>query len=147
MSDKKLEDFMKNIKGYIKEKHALEFNEKELNYIYNLGAKKCEIGDYEGAEPLFQFLSIYQPNNPLYLKAMGGCYQGLEQFAIAIPFFTLAYALDQKKQLDCLFYIGFSHLKNKNPQEAKQILTKFIELAGEEHELVKKAKLFLNGLK
>ena len=76
---------------------------------------------------------------------MAGCFQNLERFDEALLCYQSAYILDKKTNSDCLFYMGYCALKLKKNKPALEFLTKFCE-TNPEHELVKKAKLFMNGL-
>ncbi len=134
-----------NLNNLIKEKFNVSLSKEELNYIYNMGAKKCEIGDFENALPIFQFLSLYSVGNPLYLKAIAGCLQNLSQFKDAYMYYQSAYMCDMKNSQDCLFYMGFCAIKLQEPDMAKDLLSKFIE-KNPEHEFEKKARLLLQGL-
>ncbi len=134
-----------NLNQLLKEKHNVTLSQEELNYIYNMGAKKCEIGDFENAVPIFQFLTLYKPGFPLYLKAIAGCLQNLEKYMDAYMYYQSAFMVDQKNSQDCLFYMGFCAIKMQKNKEAQEVLTHFIE-KNPEHELEKKAKLLLHGL-
>jgi tetratricopeptide (TPR) repeat protein len=133
------------LKELIDSKIGVELNPEEMIYIYNLGAKKCEIGDFENAIPIFQFLLFKDMKNTLYMKSMGGCFQNLERFDEALLCYQSSYILDKKANSDCLFYMGYCALKLKKNEQALEFLTKFCE-TNPDHELVKKAKLFMNGL-
>lgn len=124
----------------------LNFNDKELLFVYNLGAKKFEVGDYEGALAVFLFLNASKPNTALYLKSAASCYQNMERYEDAFYMYQSTYIVDTKTNYDCLFYLGFCGIKLGQKDEAKGLLNLFVDNYPD-HELVKKAKLLLNGLK
>lgn len=136
-----------SLKQLLKERHNLNLGKEEMNYIYNLGANKCSVGDFEGACHLFQFLAICEPSEVLYHKAAGGCLQSLERFQEAFFSYQTAYVLDQprKQHNDTLFYMGFCALKLGNAENARELLTEFLT-KDPTPDLEKKAKLLIRGL-
>lgn len=134
-----------NLNNIIKEKFNISLSKEEINYIYNLGAKKCEIGDFQNALPIFQFLTLFKPGTPLYLKAIAGCLQNLEEYMQAYMYYQSAFMVGMKENQDCLFYMAFCAIKMQKNEQAQELLTQFIkDNAG--HDLEKKAKLLLHGL-
>lgn len=136
-----------SLKQLLKERHNLNLGKEEMNYIYNLGANKCSVGDFEGACHLFQFLAICEPDEVLYHKAAGGCLQSLERFQEAFFSYQTAYMLDRikKHHSDTLFYMGFCAIKLGNVQNARDLLAEFLT-TDPTPDLEKKAKLLLRGL-
>ncbi len=134
-----------NLNNLMKEKYNISLSKEEINYIYNLAAKKCEIGDFQNALPIFQFLVLFKPGTSLYLKAIAGCLQNLEQYMEAYMYYQSAFMVDMKNSQDCLFYMGFCAIKMQKNDQARELLTQFVkDNAG--HEFEKKAKLLLHGL-
>lgn len=134
-----------NLNNLMKEKYNISLSKEEINYIYNLGAKKCEIGDFQNALPIFQFLTLFKPGTPLYLKAIAGCMQNLEQYMEAYMYYQSAFMVDMKNNQDCLFYMGFCAIKLQKNEQAVELLTQFLK-DNPGHEYEKKAKLLLHGL-
>ncbi len=134
-----------NVNKIIKEKYNISLTKEEINYIYNLGAKKCEIGDFQNALPIFQFLTLFQPGTPLYLKAIAGCSQNLEKYMEAYMYYQSAFMVNTKENQDCLFYMAFCAIKLEKSDQAHELLTQFIK-DNPGHECEKKAKLLLHGL-
>lgn len=85
---------------------TMNLTTKEKNYIYNLAAKKCQMGDFKSATPLFQLLVSIEGKNSLYLKALAGCHQQQKDYLGAYALYNYAYLLDMKQNADCLFYIA-----------------------------------------
>lgn len=134
-----------NLNNIIKDKYNISLSDEEINYIYNLGAKKCEIGDFQNALPIFQFLTLFKPGTPLYLKAIAGCMQNLEQYMEAYMYYQSAYMVSKTQHSDCLFYMAFCAIKLTNNDQAIELLNQFLKF-NPGHELEKKAKLLLHGL-
>lgn len=135
-----------NLETLIKEKYDVSFTKEELNYIYNQGVKKCEIGDFQNALTLFQFLTLLRPGVPLYLKSVASCLQHLEKYLEAYMHYQSAFIVDIKQQQDCLFFMGFCAIKIQKEQQAVELLTSFLE-NNPGHEFEKKAQVLLSGLK
>jgi tetratricopeptide (TPR) repeat protein len=123
-----------NLNNIIKDKFNINLSKEEINYIYNLAVKKCEIGDFQNALPIFQ-----------YLKAIASCFQNLEQYMEAYMYYQSAFVVDFNNNQDCLFYMGFCAIKMQKPDQARDLLNQFIK-ANSGHEFEKKAKLLLHGL-
>jgi len=134
-----------NLNNLIKEKYDISLSKEEINYIYNMGAKKCEIGDFQNALPIFQFLVLFKPAETLYMKAIAGCLQNLEQYMEAYMYYQSAFMAKMKDNPDCLFYMAFCAIKLQKNDEALNLLNHFLK-DNPNHELEKKAKLLLNGL-
>lgn len=134
-----------NLNNLIKEKYNISLSKEEINYIYNLGAKKCEIGDFQNALPIFQFLSLFKPGTSLYLKAIAGCLQNLEKYMEAYMYYQSAFMVDTKANQDCLFYMAFCAIKLQKNDQALELLNQFLK-DNVGHEYEKKAKLLLHGL-
>ena len=134
-----------NLNKLIKEKFNISLTEEEINYIYNLGAKKCEIGDYKNALPIFQFLVLLKPNYSLYLKSIAGCLQNLESYMEAYMYYQAAFMVDSKGCQDCLFYMAFCAIKLEKSEQALPLLNQFLQ-DNPGHELEKKSKLLLKGI-
>lgn len=131
-----------NIKEMIEAKYGLSLNTKELNYIYNLATKKCQLGDHSNALSLFQFLSVYDSGNVLYSKAAAGCLQSLERYEEASQLFQAVYILRPNENNDCLFYMAYCALKQSNRKEAVSLLETFLK-RNSDKDLEKKAKILL----
>lgn len=131
-----------DIKGMINEKYGISLTEKEINYIYNMAVKKCQIADHENALNLFQFLMIYETGNPLYIKAAAGCLQSLERYQEARQLYQIVYMTDINKHSDCLFYSGYCSIKLKDYANASLFLEDFLS-KNKNQELDKKARLLL----
>ena len=134
-----------NLNNFIAEKYQVSLTQEEMNYIYNLAAKKCEIGDFENALPIFQFLVLYKPSDMLYQKSMAGCLQNLQKYTEAYMQYQTVYMLDSENNQDCLFYMAFCAIKMEKPDIAKNLLEEFLS-QNPEHEHEKKARLLLRGL-
>lgn len=129
----------------IANKFDVKLSREEINYIYNLGAKRTEIGDFHSALPIFQFLVLFDTRNPLYIKAVAGCMQNLDRFLEAYTYYQIAYEFDKEGQQDCLFYMAFCAIKQNMQNEAGKLLDEFIT-KNPSHEFTKKAKLLRHGI-
>ena len=134
-----------DVNKILKEKHNMTITDQELNFIYNLGVKKCDVGDFTGAISLFQFLTLCKPANALYIKATAGCFQNLEQYLQAFVHYQTASFLDPKNNQDCFFFMAFCSLKLQENDRAKALFEQFLK-GNPGHEFEKKAKLLLHGL-
>jgi tetratricopeptide (TPR) repeat protein len=135
-----------------------QLTQEDYKSLYNIGVKKFEIGDFDGAVDVFQLLvaqnkdSLIQgmstekvKNYVLYLKALASSFQNLDEYLLAYTYYNGAYLLDAVNNYDCLFYMGFCALKDNKKELAAQHFNEFIS-KDPEHSLVKKAKLFLQAL-
>ena len=133
---------------------TLNYTEQEKNYLYDIGANKCQIGDFKGAVLIFQFLNLLDSQNCLYSKAIAGCMHGLENYSSAVYYYCYSYELvKDRNNYDCLFYVAKCHLKLNDNLEAKNSLNQFIDLCEKDKvaqdmhsKLIKKAKLLLKGI-
>lgn len=131
------------MKEIINAKYGLSLNTKELNYIYNLAVKKCQLGDHNNALNLLQFLSIYETGNAAYMKAMAGCMQSLERYHEAYHAYHAVWRLNESGNEDCLFYMAYCAIKQKNYAEAITLLEQFLS-KNTNKELERKANLLLD---
>lgn len=131
-----------SMKDMIDTKYGLSLSTKELNYMYNLAAKKCQVGDYNNALNIFQFLTIYDTGNVFYTKAAAGCMQSLEKYQEAYDLYQTAFMLDSKNNPDCLFYMAYCAIKQNNYTDAVSLLESFLEKKSDNN-LEKKANLLL----
>jgi tetratricopeptide (TPR) repeat protein len=133
---------------------TLGYTEQEKNYLYNSAAQKCQIGDFKGALAIFQFLSMLDTQNHVYIKAIAGCMHGLEDYGNAISYYKYTYDNSQERgNYDCLFYIARCHLKLNDYLVAKINLSKFIELCENDKiahdaydKLIKKSHVLLKSI-
>lgn len=132
-----------NMKEIINAKYGLSLSTKELNYIYNLAVKKCQLGDHNNALNLFQFLSIYETGNALYMKATAGCMQSLERYPEACRIYHAVWISNESGNEDCLFYMAYCEIKQKNYAQATTFLEQFLE-KNTNKELERKANLLLD---
>jgi predicted Zn-dependent protease len=134
-----------NLNNIIKDRQQPPYSEEEINYIYNLAVKKCNIGDFQNALPIFQSLNFIKLGNPLFLKAAAGCLQNLEKYPEAFMHFQGAFLIDMQNNQDCLFYMAYCTIKMKKNDQAVKLLNQFMK-DNPEHPLIKKAQLLLKGL-
>lgn len=124
-----------------------ELNQSEKDTLYNMGICKFQTGDYEGALPIFQFLSGIELSNLNYLKALASCYQNLANFTAAITLYNMVYLLNPKNENDCLYYIANCYLELECNDEAYDLLKDFVEgCATYESIHLKRARILLKSL-
>lgn len=123
----------------------LKLTVSEEKYLYNLGAKKCQIGDFATAMPLFQLLITINPSNYLYLKALAACQQNKREYLIAYCLYNCSYTFHKDENTDCLFYMGICQLELSKSEQARSCFEELIKLGGPE-QLVARAKLLLSDI-
>ncbi len=127
-----------------------QLSQKERDYIYNFAAISCQIGDFNKAIPLFQFLVLLDQSENLYLKGLAGALHGAKRFKDALELYKLAYQMQMEHSYDCLFY-GADCLINLNDKAgARDYLLAFIAASEQAQVAVdqimfKRAKLLLDG--
>lgn len=136
---------MLNIEELLNNQVNLDLTAEEKNYLYNLGANKCQIGDFAAAGKIYQLLTLLEANNPLYIKALAGCNQAQEEYLPANILYDAAYVLNPTDH-DCLFYAANCLNKLDQLDVATEKLNQFIQISDNQL-LIKRAKLLLTSIK
>ncbi len=125
-------DFIGNIETlnqHIKELMNLPtLTHKELTYLYNMAANKCQAGDFTGAIALFQFLVLTERSNKIYIKGLAGSLHGAERYSEALDLYQIVYLIDVDLECDCLFYSADCLFNLGKYETAKDNLERFIQL-------------------
>ncbi|MFN8770722.1 MAG: hypothetical protein ACK5Z5_09775 [Neisseriaceae bacterium] len=139
-----MEDILKQLSSISNPSNAsntIKLNEKELDYLYNLGVRYFKLNNFSQALPLFQITVAYDSSNIVYLKALAGCLQALKEFLSAHFIYKIAYIIDNKND-ECLFYSGVCLYELGQLDNATQEFDAFLSITTNK-ELSKKANLYL----
>ncbi|MCE2706586.1 MAG: hypothetical protein LW807_05860 [Proteobacteria bacterium] len=124
-----------------------DFNKNELDYLYNLGVKSFQVGDYTKALPIFQLLKGANSTNVLYSKALAGCYHAMGDYMNALFSYKFTYLLDQDNESDCLFYSGTCLYELGKFEQAQKEFVKYTQQKNINVEFCSKAELYLESIK
>jgi len=124
----------------------VKLTKEEVNYIYNLGVRQFEVGNYEKATLLFQFVISCDSKNALFFKALAGCLHACEDFMGAFLNYQMAYILDAKTNSDCLFYCGVCMYELDNLDTAKKSFEEFLLSSPSDDKLLPKTNMYLKAI-
>lgn len=106
---------------------ALNINQTQRDYLYNIGAQKFAVGDFTNSLAVFNILVMLEPSNCEYLKSIAANYQVLEEYSFAITYYKLAYVFREDLNADCLYYLANCAYKLYNYEETLKYTRQFIE--------------------
>ncbi len=137
MKNKLSQIFNNKIKG--------TYTKDDLNYLYNLGVRNFKTKSFARAISVFLLLTVIEPDNHAYLKALAGSYQANNDFLNAMLTYKYCYSLiPQASNIDCLFYSGVCFYESHDYLSAKAEFEKFLNGMGEHfNELKNQAELYL----
>lgn len=124
---------------------AVKLEPRELDYLYNLGVKYFKLNNYSQALPLFQIIVAFDNNNPLYLKALAGCFQAQQEFSLALTLYNFTYSLTGHEDQECLFYAAVCNYELEAYQKASEEFNNFI-CNTVDSELSVRAQLYLDSI-
>ena len=93
-------------------------DESTMNGIYSIAYRYYQVGRYEEAMRLFQFLCLYDHLNVRYFKALAAAQFMLKEYKHAVAVYSFCYLLD-KDNPEYPFQSGLCHLAMGQLDEAE----------------------------
>lgn len=124
-----------------------DFSKIEKDCLYNMGVKNFQLKNFSKALAVFIVLVQRDATNSLYVKALAGCLQAMNDYASALFTYKFAYTLDPAKNSDCLFFCGVCLYELEQYEEAKIEFDKCLNIANNiTDEMKNKNNLYLKAI-
>lgn len=130
-------------------KQATGVSEEVLEEIYHMAYTYYNLGKYQEAAALFQFLAGSSPHTFKYIFGLAGCFHQTECFEQAAIGFFIALNIEPHNPI-AAYYLTDCFLKQDLPEEAlemAELTFKICKQKSEYSELAQRSKLIVEALK